>query len=131
MNNKFLKYKFWELLILEASQDDVGIWEIIYKLSFAFPQSNEDERKVMTLEIVREYLENGLMELGDFECNNEKGYEFKLWNLDIDSAIDRIDTEWSQLGTEPSVGDIAFLITTEKGDREADKILQRKNEDSQ
>jgi len=126
-----MKYEFWEDFILEASDGDVGLWEIISELRSTFPKANKKEIKIMTLEVVREYLKSGFMEIGMFEENNEKKLEFKIWDLDIDSAIHRIDSEWSQLGSEPSIGDIAYLITTDKGDQEADKILQRKNEDSE
>lgn len=124
-----MKYEFWEDRILEASDTDVGLWQILSSLRSTFPKANKKEIKIMTLEVVREYLKSGLMEIAMLSYSNEKKWHFKICDLDIDKIIDRIDNEWSQLGTEPGIGDIAYLITTDKGDQEAHKISQRKNED--
>lgn len=131
MKNKFMQYEFWEDRILEASDGDVGLWQILSEVRSIFPKANEQERKVITLEIVREYLNSGFIELAMLEYNNDNKLEFKICDLDIDSAIHRIDREWSELGTEPSIGDIAYLITTDKGDQEADRISQRTKEHSE
>ncbi|GEM_PF-3946053 len=41
IKNKFMQYEFWEDFILEASDGDVGLWEIISEVRLIFPKANE------------------------------------------------------------------------------------------
>ncbi|MGB3404093.1 MAG: hypothetical protein WBA77_15525 [Microcoleaceae cyanobacterium] len=65
------------------------------------------------------------MQIGMFEPNNNNKLEYKIWDLEINSIINRIKIEWDELGTEPNIGDIAWFITTEKGEKEAERIMKK------
>lgn len=68
------------------------------------------------------------MQIGMFEYVDEKNLEYQIWNLNIDSIINCIEKEWDELGRKPSIGDIAWLITTEKGKKEAEINLKKRKE---
>lgn len=122
-----MKYDFWDDLIIEGTEDYVGLWEIIHEFRTKHPEKNQKHIKKMTLEAVREILETGFMQIGMFD--NGKNLEYKIWDLDINDTIHRIETEWNELGRMPSIGEIAWLITSEKGEKEAKRILNERNKD--
>jgi len=64
--------KFWEDLIIEGTEDYVGLWEIIYEFHHTHPQANELEIQSMTLEAIREILKTGFMKIGMFKCVDDK-----------------------------------------------------------
>ncbi len=83
------------------------------------------------MEAIQEILESGLMQIGMFEPNDKSKLEYQIWDADINSIMNRIETEWNELGRKPSIGDIAGLITTETGEKEAKRIWkERKENDS-
>ena len=125
-----LKYKFWNNFIIEGTEDYVGLWQLIHQLYLKFPQADLQEIKSMTLEAIREILETGFMEIGMFEYVDDKKLEYQVWNLDIDIIINRIETEWTELGREPIIGDIAWLVTTEQGNKEGERLLQERQNNS-
>jgi hypothetical protein len=124
-----MKYQFCNDLIVEGTEDYVGLWEIIHELRDYFPQANPNQIRLMTIEATREILESGFMEIGMFESVDGKNWEYQIWNLDIDSIINRIEKEWDELGREPNIWEIALLVTTEKGEKEAENILRKRNKD--
>ncbi|MGB3511452.1 MAG: hypothetical protein WBA93_19890 [Microcoleaceae cyanobacterium] len=123
-----MKYQFCDDFVIEGTEDYVGLWEIIYKFELKFPQTNPQEIRLMALETTREILETGFMEIGMFEYVDKNNLEYQIWNLDIDSIINRIEREWDELGRIPNIGDIAWLITTKKGKKEAEKLLKQRKE---
>ncbi|MGB3404092.1 MAG: hypothetical protein WBA77_15520 [Microcoleaceae cyanobacterium] len=48
-----MKYEFWDDFIIEGTEDEVGLWEIIYELKRNFPQASSAEIKQMTIEAVQ------------------------------------------------------------------------------
>lgn len=123
-----MKYNFWDDFIVEGTEDYVGLREIIYDLKRQFPQANSAEIRMMTMEAVQEILESGLMQIGMFEHNDKNKLEYQIWNLDIDRIMSRIKVEWDELGSEPGIGDIAWLETTEEGEKEAKRIWKERKE---
>ena len=123
-----MKYEFWDGYIIEGTEDYVGLWQIIDDFRVNFPQANPQEIKLMTLEATREILETGFMEIGMFEYVDEKNLEYQIWNLDIESIINRIEREWDELGRIPRLGEIAWLVTTKKGEKETERILKKRKE---
>ncbi|WP_254563963.1 hypothetical protein [Oscillatoria sp. HE19RPO] len=120
-----MKYQFWDDLIVEGTEDYVGLWEIIYNVRERFPQANPHEIRLMTIEAIREVLETGLMQIGMFESVEGNNLEYQIWDFSIDSIINRIEKEWNELGRTPNIGDIAWLITTKKGEQKAKNILKK------
>jgi hypothetical protein len=123
-----MKYDFWDDFIVEGTEDYVGLWEIIHEFRAKYPETNQKQIQKMTLEAVREILDTGFMQIGMFD--NGRDLEYKIWNLDIDDSIHRIETEWNELGRVPSIGEIAWLITSDKGEEEARRILSERNNDN-
>ena len=121
-----MKYQFWDDYIIEGTEDYVGLWQIIGRFRRKFPQANPQEIKLMTLETTRGILETGFMEIGMFEYVDQNNLEYQIWNLDIESIINRIEREWDELGRIPSLGEIAWLITTKKGEKETERIFKRR-----
>ncbi len=123
-----MKYDFWDDFIIEGTEDEVGLWQIIKELHRKFPKASLVEIRQMTMEAVQEILKSGLMQIGMFEFNDENKLEYQIWDLDIDDIIKRIEAEWDELGTEPNIGDVAWLITTKEGEEEAKRILKKRKE---
>ena len=125
---KAMKYEFCDGYIIEGTEDYVGLWQIIYEFERKFPQANTEEIKLMTLETTREILETGFMEIGMFKYVDKNNLEYQIWNLDIESIINRVEREWDELGRVPNIGDIAWLITTKKGEKEVERLLKKRKE---
>ncbi len=123
-----MKYEFWDDLIIEGTEDYIGLREIIYELKPKFPQASPAEIRLMTMEAVQEILESGLMQIGMFEFNDKNKLEYQIWDLDIDNIMKRIKIEWDELGKQPGIGDIAWLTITKEGEEEAKRILKSRKE---
>ncbi|MEC4987948.1 MAG: hypothetical protein SAJ37_04295 [Oscillatoria sp. PMC 1068.18] len=52
--------------------------------------------------------------------------EFKVWDLSPQAIIARIKSKWDTLGRKPNIGDLVWFDITEKGNREAEKLLKSK-----
>ncbi|MDY6938551.1 MAG: hypothetical protein SWY16_12870 [Cyanobacteriota bacterium] len=119
-------FPFWQDFIIEGTEDDVGLWEIICEIERENPNIEAEAIQEIALDLIREILETELMAIGMFEFVDGKNLEYQIWQLDIDRIIDRLKTEWDELGRVPNIGDIAWLITTPKGEDEAKRILEER-----
>lgn len=101
-------------ILSEGRFDQIGLWELVSDLRHHQGIQDLDEIKVICLRTIRELLEEGLCEAGDFL--GKKGPKiFESWSLPVAEALDWIQTEWSQLKKDPSLGDVVFLRLTPKG----------------
>ena len=123
-----MKHNFWDRFIIEGTEDYVGLWQIIKKIRLNRTDKNQKEVQSITLDAIREILETGFMQIGMFEYVDEKSLEYQVWNLDINTCIQRVEKEWNELGREPNIGEVAWLVTTEKGEKEAKIILKEREE---
>jgi hypothetical protein len=93
-----------ERFLAEASDDEVGLWEIareVERRTGPSPAAMEE-----TLAIVRELLSRGL-QAGD-PPYSAGGY--RAWpNQQPDAVIERIRREWTALGRTPNIPDIAWF----------------------
>ena len=121
-----MKYEFYNDLIIEGMEDYVGLWEIIHEFHVKYPNKSQEEVQLMTLEALQEILETGFMKIGMFEYIDEKNLEYQVWELDINNSIQRVEKEWNELRREPNIGEVAWLVTTEKGEKEAKRILKER-----
>ena len=112
-------------MIIEGTEDYIGLWEVIREIKLSFPHANRQDIKAMTLESIREILETKFMAIGMFKVIDGNNWEYQIWNLDIDRIINRIEIEWNELEREPNIGDIAWLITTKEGEKEANIINKK------
>lgn len=103
-------YQDFKCLINEfkkgASEDRLGLWEIIHCVKKNFSPNDESELMALTLLFVREMLSEGY-KAGTSEYS-EGGY-VPFGNQDAQSVCDYIETEWKKLGKIPSIGDIAYF----------------------
>ena len=91
--------------------DWVGLW--VFPLTIREDLGvNEEESRKLTIQLARGLLEDGLFEVGDIDWEKKR---FVSWRLDPEEAITRIDEEWTQLGKEPGLSEIAWFAITEKG----------------
>jgi hypothetical protein len=67
---------------------------------------DSDTVRKLSLEAIRELAEQGLIEIGDVNWEQEC---FDGWEFPVERAIDRIEKEWLELGRDPDLGEICFL----------------------
>jgi hypothetical protein len=116
-------------VLAECKDDYVGLWSILWQLRYVlnggtYPLQEDDRAdpadvRSLTLKLVREFLESGLVQAGS---PTSDGRGFQPWLLSPSEAIARIDSEWEALGREPNIGDIVWFTTTEKGDQEVEAV---------
>lgn len=103
--------------ILRHGADDwVGLWVVLRFVRESFPaDSSDQEIREETLAVIRELLENGCVRVGrpliDGSFAGQDGPARHL--------IAELDAEWQELGRDPTIGDIAWLENTERGDQAA------------
>ena len=125
-----MKNEFWEDLIIEGTEDEINLWQVISEIIIKYPQKKLLEIKLMTLEAIREILETGFMKIATYGYVDNQEPPYEIWDLDIDSIIRRLEKEWDELGREPHFADIAWLINTKKRDEEAEKLLEERRKSS-
>lgn len=87
----------------EAKDDWVGLWEIVAAAKENF--SMQEEVREGSFEIVRLLIARGLR-----AGNLTKEGGFVPWpQQDPDTVIDRIRREWTELGGDPTINDIAWF----------------------
>jgi hypothetical protein len=77
----------------------------------------DDEIRDLSIEIIRNVIQEGLMEVGDVTTDG-----FHRWALSSDEALKRIEHDWGALGRWPYTGDICWLSNTEQGDKRAHQM---------
>jgi hypothetical protein len=87
---------------LELREDDVGAWVVARVLRAARPDSDSVEIRMLAARVSRALLDRGIS-LGQFA---EDG-EFVVWPAV--SATDRLLIEWSDLGRDPDIGEVAWF----------------------
>jgi len=122
-----MNHDFWDDFIIEGIEDEVGLWQIIRRVKQGLKETEHKQVKSLTLSQIRDVLETKLMQIGMFEHTSTQTLDFQIWSMDIDNIVLRIEKEWADLGREPNIGDIAWLITTDQGKIEAEKILDMRN----
>lgn len=116
--------EFWDDFILESTEDEIGLWEVVSEVRHTTQESDEQIIRMKVIENIRDILLSGFMSIGIFECvdNSSKELEFRVWKTSIEESLNRIEREWDDLGKAPSIGDIAWLVITSKGELEAKRI---------
>src|SRR5262249_14959141 len=94
-----------ESLVEECGQDHVGLWEVVNAARYDLRASSSEEIQTTALQLVRSLLHRGM--LVGFPAPDGKGFE--PWDLSADGAVGRIEQEWSALGREPNIGEVAWF----------------------
>ena len=116
-------------VLKESAEDYVGLWSIIWRIRYElndqeYPPREEDqadpvEVRCMTLGLVQDLLQDGLVRVG-FPTLDGRGFE--PWSLEPGEVTYRINLEWDALGREPNIGEVVWFTTTEKGTKEVQRI---------
>jgi hypothetical protein len=107
-----------ESLAEECHVDHVGLWEIVDAVRFDLGSTNAPETRALTLRLVRSLLSERGMQVGHPAPD---GRHFVSWDVPPDQAVSRIDKEWSALGREPNIGEVAWFTSAQKP---SSKLLQ-------
>jgi hypothetical protein len=108
-----------ENLVEECHTDHVGLWEVVDAVRSDLGSTNAPETRALTLRLVRSLLSRPGMQVGHPAPD---GRHFVSWDLPFDQAMSRIEREWSALGREPTIGEVAWFTSAEQP---SDTPLQR------
>jgi hypothetical protein len=97
-----------ESLAEECHVDHVGLWEIVDAVRFDLGSADASETRALTIRLVRSLLVERGMEVGRPAPD---GRQFVSWGLPPDEAVRRIEKEWSALGREPNIGELAWFTS--------------------
>jgi hypothetical protein len=100
-------------LLSEGMEDFLGLWEFLWIARESMGIQDPETAKEVALAMVREFIEEGLVIPGN---PVEPGPDFDPWNLSPDETMSRIEDRWKSLGHAPTTGEIAWFVTTLKGE---------------
>ena len=102
--------------VLEHGRDDwVDFAEVIWIVLSHTKSQDRVASLPLCLEVIREMLDDDLIVAGDL-VNQGGGIVFSEWPGNSDTTMDRIKRELNALGRNPGVGDVCWLLNTNKGD---------------
>jgi hypothetical protein len=107
-------------LLLRGLADWIDAAEVASVARTVGGARTEHEVRELSLQLLRELLGRGLMEVG---AVTESGFE--PWRVAVDRALERIESEWRSLPKGPDLGDICWLNLTEKGQTRAEELRSR------
>src|SRR5712671_5407400 len=99
-----------ESLVEECHEDHVGLWEIVNAVRFDLGSQDPIETRTITLRLIRSLLHERGMQVGHPVSD---GRHFVSWDLPPERAVNRIENEWSALGREPNIGEVAWFTSAE------------------
>src|SRR5215213_8848177 len=95
-------------LIDECRDDHVGLWEVVSAVRHDLGCDDPAEARGLTLRLVRQLLQERGMRVGHPAPD---GRHFVPWGVPASEAMDRIEREWSALGRDPNIGEVAWFTT--------------------
>ena len=96
--------------------DWVELWLFPHLLHEIGGVRDEAKRREVSMALIRELLESGIIEAGEIDWEKKR---FVPWLLGVEETIGRIESEWTQLGREPGMSEIGWFSLTEKGETKA------------
>jgi hypothetical protein len=99
-----------EQLVEECQVDHVGLWEIVRAVQDDLGSATAEETRELSMGFVRCLLKERGMLVGHPAPD---GRDFLSWGLPADQAISRIEREWSALGRDPNIGEVAWFTSAE------------------
>src|SRR5258708_4524257 len=97
----------FEEFVDECREDHVGLWRIANAARRILGESTTVQRRALGLSLARRLLENGML-VGQ---PTEDGRHFVSWDLPIDAALQRLEREWTALGRDPDIGEVAWFTS--------------------
>jgi hypothetical protein len=101
--------------------DACGVASVAMNIGHAH---SAEEIRDLSLKIIREVVQQGLMEVGDLP---EEGRRLKLWPMTPQECLDRVEREWEALGRNPSLSEICWLENTDKGDALGEELFKQRD----
>jgi hypothetical protein len=98
--------------LAECTEDYVGLWSLIQRIRFDLKESDPQRIRDTTIELITQLLRKGLIKAGIPRITGE----FEEWQLSPEESMQRIESEWDELGGEPDMGDIVWFTSTAEGD---------------
>jgi hypothetical protein len=95
-----------ESLVQECREDHIGLWRIANAARFDLGAANPAETRSVSLHLIRRLLSQPGMRVGHPAPD---GRGFIPWNVSAEEALCRIEDEWSALGRDPDIGEMAWL----------------------
>jgi hypothetical protein len=114
-------------LVMRGCDDWVNAAEVTSVVKFTGHAQSEDEIRSLSLKLIREVVQQGLMEIGDLP---DEGRHLKLWPITSQESLDRVEHEWKALGRNPSLGEVCWLQNTDKGDALGEELFKEKESSS-
>ena len=104
---------FHDEILRECAEDFCGLWDVVDIVRRSSKEDIPETIRARCLEILRDLLDRGFINAG---IPNRDG-QFEPWRTPVLETIDRIRTEWKQLGRRPKLGDIVWFSATLAGHR--------------
>src|SRR5262245_43882319 len=98
-------------LLVEGLEDYVGLWEVAKDVRRLYGEIPPGTVHELVMQRIRPLLREGLIVPG----LPTEGGRFSAWDCDADSAVNRIDAEWSKLGRDPNIWEVCWFKNTDKG----------------
>jgi hypothetical protein len=95
-------------LLEECHEDHVGLWRVVNAVHIDLGITNPTEARTMTLRLIHSLLNECGMQVGR---PTPDGRHFIGWDIRPDQALERIEKEWSALGREPDIGEVAWVTS--------------------
>jgi hypothetical protein len=99
-----------EQLVEECHVDHVGLWEIAHAAQLDLGSTTPEQTRELSMRLVGRLLKERGMLVGHPAPD---GRHFIPWGLPADQAISRIEREWSALGRDPNIGEVAWFTSAE------------------
>ncbi len=99
-----------ESLVEECHEDHVGLWRIVSAVHYDLGSTDAVETRTLTLRLVCSLLHDRGMQVG-FPASD--GRHFVSWGVPPDQAVTRIEREWSELGRDPNIGEVAWFTSAD------------------
>ena len=95
-----------ESLAEECQEDHVGLWRIVNAVRLDLGSMDPSQTRALTMRLVRSLLHEPGMQVGH---PTPDGRHFVSWGLSPEQAVSRIEQEWSELGRDPNIGEVAWF----------------------
>jgi len=100
--------------------DACGVASIAINIGHA---KSVEEIRDLSLKMIREVVQQGLMEIGDLPQN---GQRLELWPMTPQECLDRVEREWDALGRNPNLWEICWLQNTDKGKTMGEELFKQR-----
>ncbi len=102
---------FKKLVEVLCTEDHVGLWLIVNHVRERFPDSSAQEIRQITLGVLDELLEKGIIQAG---FPTPDGRSFEPWTTPAADTISRIEDAWEALHRDPTIGEVVWFTTPEE-----------------